>query len=457
MIYECCFSVDWGTEVAIYLRNYFGKLMHNIFDVFFKKFLSSSFIQLIGAAVSVLLGIMLARYLGPDKYGVYSLTIAVISFLSIPVIAGTPLIIVREIAKCNNGSGHKIINGIIIWSVLWVVFISFIIFLIIYIINVFDINVLKIDQYLIYAVFLIPLRGLLYNISAIFNGFSFSNLSQFPNVLFVPLFTLVFVYVLFSMNYNVDIISIIEIQIYVSFMCILIFMVILFRKIKFRKVKPKFLHKKWGISLLPFTLMVLISTLNTEISSIMLGLYSNLSSVAYFKVAAQGTIILTLILKSLDVIIGPEISYNFSKNNKKEIQMLLNKSVKINIIMSLPIALLFIFKGDWFISILFGKEYVSSAIVLSILSLGQIVNILTGSAGQVLNMTNKENETLKSLIYAIIVNVMLMVILIPIYHEIGAAISVAVSTSVLNILMAKKVYQEYKLKTWLSLNMKVRC
>jgi len=91
---------------------------------------------------------------------------------------------------------------------------------------------------------------------------------------------------------------------------------------------------------------------------------------------------------------------------------------------------------------LFGSSFTAGANALSILSLGQFVNALTGSVGYMLLMCGHEKSLRNTLIGAALLNVMLNVTLIPRYGIIGAAVAGATSNVWMNISCAVLVYRK---------------
>jgi O-antigen/teichoic acid export membrane protein len=172
-------------------------------------------------------------------------------------------------------------------------------------------------------------------------------------------------------------------------------------------------------------------------------------SVGFFKVALQGVTLVTLGFTAMNNIIGPKVARLYRSGDLVSTQALLTKSVKLNMIFTIPIAMVLIFFGEWFIKILFGEQYLASHQLLIILSVGQILNICFGSVGLVLNMTGNEKHSLKALTITLLINVVLLLILVPEYKAIGAAIAVSISLVLWNILMSIDVYRVTKLKTWL--------
>lgn len=66
--------------------------------VLIKAVTGSGFIRVVGMGFGFLVGIQLARGLGPSGYGIYGLVMAFISILAVPVEFGIPSLLTREVA-----------------------------------------------------------------------------------------------------------------------------------------------------------------------------------------------------------------------------------------------------------------------------------------------------------------------------------------------------------------------
>jgi hypothetical protein len=61
-----------------------------------------------------------------------------------------------------------------------------------------------------------------------------------------------------------------------------------------KKCAPKYTLRNWHASLLPFTIIAFVGTLNMELASLLLGWLVDTESVAYFKVAMQAVALIAL-------------------------------------------------------------------------------------------------------------------------------------------------------------------
>jgi O-antigen/teichoic acid export membrane protein len=86
------------------------------------------------------------------------------------------------------------------------------------------------------------------------------------------------------------------------------------------------------------------------------------------------------------------------------------------------------------IDVTFGSSYTIASTALQILVVGQVLNVFFGSVGTILNMTGMEKEAVTSIAIAIIVNISLDLVLIPLFGMVGAASASALSIFVWNMI-----------------------
>jgi O-antigen/teichoic acid export membrane protein len=416
-----------------------------------KLFMGTASISLFAQGLSVITGIIYARFMGPEEFGLYAYVLSILGLLTLPVVAGLSGLMVREIANFQLEEKWQYLRGIIVWSRWYVLIISFLMVAMTSIALYYDFFKASVASLLIIAIVVIPIRGLLNQQSAILNGFRKPVLAQIPSLVLTPVITLGFVFFLIFNNIELTSEALIKISIVGSLMAFFLSAWYLNKIIKQESKieKPKFLIKQWHVSLTPFTLMVIVGTLNIDLATIFLGWLDSTESVAFLRVAMQGMMLILLGIHSINSIIGPQVARFYRQGDLKQTQQLLTKSVRLSSLVSLPIILVLIVFGKFAIEVLFGKEYLPAYPLLVILSLGQAVNVLMGSVGLVLNMTNNEKYTLRALLITLFISVILLLVLIPIYSAIGAAIAVSAGLIIWNLLLSIEVYRLTGLKAYL--------
>ncbi|MEZ8281652.1 flippase [Vibrio splendidus] len=421
-------------------------------SVLIRRMLNSAGVQLFGKALAVTTGIVLARTLGPEDYGVYSLCLSVIAIFMLPVIAGVPNLIIREISYylCEKDWGRYI--GVIKWSRAYVLLTSacmVVVMVFFYKTSFFSESSKSI---LLIAAILIPIKGLIVQQGAILNGLSKPSLSLFVLNVASPLIMLAFItYDYLWSPVEESLIRFIYYLVIANVIGAIISEVILKKAVleKTLPEQPKYELSKWNKAILPFSLMAIIGTLNIELSSVFLGYFSSKESVGYFKVAMQGVGLVALSLTSINAVIGPNIASTYKLGNLEVTQQILRQSVRMSSIIGIPFLLILCVFGEEVIILLFGKEYIPSVIIILILSVGQVFNVIFGSVNLILNMIGKEKEAMKIITCTLFINLILLLVLVPKYHEVGAALSTSISMVFWNVLMSLKIRKEAKLISWL--------
>jgi O-antigen/teichoic acid export membrane protein len=417
----------------------------------YRKFTGTAGVMLISRGLVMALGIIVARYLGPEQFGLYSFALAIISMATLPVVAGLPNLLIREIAYFHLEEKWTLLAGVINWSRVYVLVLSLVIIICMYLGLHFDFFNSSVSDLLWVAVLLIPLKGMLSQQGAVLNGFRQPILAQLPVQIFAPILMLIILCLYIFSGADLTGSKLINISILASLFALVTSAILLNKTIKAatNKCEPEYTIKNWHTSLLPLTIIAFISTLNMELASVLLGWLVDNEAVAYFKVAMQAVALIALGLNSVNAVIMPNVARLYKQGDFKATQALLTKSVRLSALFSVPIIFFLIIFGEFVISLLFGKNYLQAYPILVILCLGQLVNVLIGSVGLVLNMTGNEQSAQKSLAVTLILNVLLLITLVPLYGSIGAAIAVTVSLICWNVLMAFDVHKMTKLKTWL--------
>ena len=147
-----------------------------------------------------------------------------------------------------------------------------------------------------------------------------------------------------------------------------------------------------------------------------------------------------------NAMVGPMYSKYFVEKNFEEIEKLALNSTKLIFLIGLGVLIfLFLFKTQ--LISLFNIDY--NVIITSYLTaIGlSFVYAMTGAVGLILQMTGKQNVQMYVSIFALIANVLLNIILIPIYGLLGAIFSTYLSLILLNITLSVIVKKEFGIRT----------
>lgn len=173
--------------------------------------------------------------------------------------------------------------------------------------------------------------------------------------------------------------------------------------------------------LLNWTAIFMLGAMVTEQE---LGIY-NLS----YKLASLAM----LVIISMNVVLAPKIAELYKTNNLKELHSVIKKATRLVIILTTPIVLFLLFFSNFVLGV-FGSNFVQGKTALIIISVGVLLNVLTGNVDQILNMTSHQKILKNITILGFLLNVLLNLVLIPIYGINGAAIASLITNMVFNLI-----------------------
>ena len=183
-----------------------------------------------------------------------------------------------------------------------------------------------------------------------------------------------------------------------------------------------------------------LSAIHAQASIILLGILGSEKLVGIYFVSYRLATMVTFILIAANTALAPIIARLYAEGDLERLQHVITKSVRILLLVSLPLALAFILEGHWFL-LLFGPEFTQGRVALAILCLGQIVNIASGSVGFLLIMTGHERQAALGLAISVLANIVLNVTLIPVWGLKGAACATAISMLIWNVLLVVMVHK----------------
>lgn len=190
-----------------------------------------------------------------------------------------------------------------------------------------------------------------------------------------------------------------------------------------------------------------IQAINSNLDVVMLGALVDAETAGIYKIASTAALLAVAGLQAINMVFMPRFAEAHKRGDLPALQRLATQSVRLILITALPGALILIFFGNWILNIAFGNEYDASYVPMVILVVGQLANAFCGSVVAILNMTGHEYDTLKGVLAACVLNVLLNVILIPLYGAEGAAIATASTLLAWNLLLVRVVRRRLNIVT----------
>ncbi len=403
-------------------------------------------VQAMNRALTLALGIILARSLGAEGYGVYAYAFAIMSLLLVVGEAGVPTLLMREVAASLSLENWGLLRGALIRGGQFVGLVS---------ISVSAIGLLvlwwladSLSAPVLYTTALmllvLPLSALCKTIAHALRGLHHVVLGQAVNMLIRPLLVVLLVGICFLLwpelrqpHYAM------AAQLTGATLVLLVGMFILLRFLpaETKTADPEYRSRDWIKSALPFTLIGGAGIINNHADIIMLGWFTGSEDVGIYRVAVQGAILVAFGLQAANAVVAPQFSRLYAQGDMTRLQHLVTQSARVILFAALPVALAFILAGALLVSWVFGTEFAAAHVPLAILSAGQLVNAGFGSVGFLLNMTGHESITARILWQTALLNIVLNGVLISLYGTSGAAVATSISLVVWNALLYRQVHQ----------------
>ena len=395
------------------------------------KLLKESFWALLAkffaAGMGFLLFIILPRMLGPNDYGIFSLTLSILVFFMLFADFGISASSSKFIAQYIRKDGSQIRN--ILNDALLLRFFTLVI---VFVVGYFSINFLTktfkmpaLSETLFVGIFLVVFWTLAEHFKKIFQGFHrlkfnfYITLVEFSfkivlSILFILYYGLLGVLFAFSIAYILSIV----IGLFFTY------------KYFYCDFEEASLAKSFRRELIDYAIpMIFISAsfyVFTEIDTIFLGFFTTPTDIGYYSVGKQLARYLPIFAAGTGIALGPMYSH-ITRENIIELKRTYNKTLKfISFSYFVISALLFIFAKEVII-LLYGIDYIPSTTILRILLFFMFFFAISSIVSQVIDYMGLAKKRAIALVIAVLLNISLNLLLIPIYGGEGAAMATVIS------------------------------
>jgi len=173
--------------------------------------------------------------------------------------------------------------------------------------------------------------------------------------------------------------------------------------------------------------------LGRSVSADEIGIYNSAFRIGYLSL---------FFVAAMNVVILPSVSELYHQKDMVKMKKVVNRSTQLVILLTLPLALVLIFFGEFILSLL-GKGLDGGSMTLTLITLGGLFNAMTGNVDQILNMTGNQKMVSILFFFGFVLNVILNLFLIPAYGIEGAATSSLITNIIVNtafvIIIKKKL------------------
>lgn len=401
----------------------------------------SIIVRVIGTGLAFILSIVLARTLGAEGFGTYSFVLSLLIFLSIPLQAGFPNLVVRETAKSHQRNDWLSIKGLMIWILKLVSIYSIGLFMGLIVLYLFDINLIdkKRQEVFLVGLLLIPLIPVILIQNAAIRGLGKVVIGIIPDSVLRPGFALVLIS-LSLLFYHENLTPLNAMLLYtVSILISFIISLIIIWKLTPKENRNLSLYhteiKEWKKAAYPLTIVGGLQLMYSYIDIIILGFFHSNEDVGVYRAVGQLGTLVVFGLTAINQMLHSHFAKLYASNDIDKLQKIVTYSSFVIFAVAAIPSIVFIFYGEFVLGTIFGEEFMVGALPLAILTIGQLANATFGSVGALLNMTGHEKDAMRGMIYSLGINLLFGFILIPLYGMIGAAISTAISLIIWNAIL----------------------
>lgn len=390
-------------------------------------------LRIFGMGFGFLVGVQLARGLGPYGYGVYGVAMSVISLMMIPTEFGLPQLVTREVAAAGAAGDTGLLYRLVVWSGKFVLFNSLGLALIaaaVLLWSGFEQDV-ELFNTLMWGLLLVPIVATSNVLAAALRGLhriiegQVSELLLRPGALSVMLLMSAvwlgggFLTPSYAMAFNV---------ITASFgAAYVIWQLGPFLRRRGDSSLLSGTSRKWLTSALPLAMGDGMRILSGQIAILVLGATVGNSEAGLYRVAFGVYTVATLPSALLNSVCSPMLSTLHGEGRHDALQRLNSWMVLFLVTAAIACIVPFAISGKSIIGFIFGPAYEGSNSILLILLIGEFFASLLGHPTIVLTMLRHERAVVWYSFFALLMNLLICLLLVPLYGGVGAALGVALS------------------------------
>lgn len=204
----------------------------------------------------------------------------------------------------------------------------------------------------------------------------------------------------------------------------------------FKKTETAIFKKLSTKQILQFSSPMMVSSLFLFLLNwtdvFMLGFLTSTREVGIYNVAYKLASLSMLVIISVNVVLAPKISELYQSNQLIELHKTIRKLTRIVFLITIPIVLFLIIFSEFILG-MFGTNFIEGQTALIIITIGMLLNVLTGNVDQILNMTDNPKILKNITLFGFVITVALNSFLIPKYGINGAAIASLITNIVFNV------------------------
>jgi O-antigen/teichoic acid export membrane protein len=198
---------------------------------------------------------------------------------------------------------------------------------------------------------------------------------------------------------------------------------------------------------LPIYLSMLVGQFGSKIATLVLGFFGTFSGIGIYVAASRVAGVGYLFYWSLMRIAMPMVADLHSRGKIDQLERMYQTMTKWGMIFNLPVFFSMAIFARPLLSI-FGPDFVAGASSLIILAFAVLFDVSTGVCGTIVTMTGHSKLSLANSVISLVVSVGLHLLLIPRWGLVGAAVASVFCAVLINVLRLVEVYLLFKIQPY---------
>ncbi len=395
-------------------------------------------IVLVGRLGGILMGIALARLLGPSHYGVYVYAVSILTLIAFLPRLGLPVLLLREVGAARASGDADGMGAALGFTAAWVLAVAGILSVGLWVLGpglfadagTLDPRAFWIGLPLILVMPLVSLS------SRHLQGLGRAAYSQMGETLtrYAVLVSGLVIIAVWSGGALVTAPQAMALNVLAftaSLGLMLGFSAVFTPKAAWRAAfNPALVRERsagWLTTALFFSGLTGLGALSAEAMILVVGHYLPPEEVSTFRVATHAAMLAVFGLRTFELIATPRYAALHRAGDLEGLQRLSTLSARLGLALCVPIVLLFFVFGREALGLIFGDAYRGAYPCLMILISGYAVNTLTGPVIALLNMAGQERVTFRVQTASTLAQVSLAIALTPVLGLVGTAAAVALT------------------------------
>lgn len=377
--------------------------------------------------MGVLITIVLARLLGPERLGQYAFAFSTAALLTLPFLQGLPVLVLRESSRAPSALRAQKSARLMRFA-LGVVAIAALVLGLAALAVVWrgTGRAFGTEPLLTAAALALPLVGVLtLCLGAVLRAKGHAVAGQVPDMAVRPaVFLTLLVIAWFWLDLDAG--TAMALHLCAAGIALAVGLVRLLRMHALaageREPVP---FRAWALALLPLSTLAGMQMINGQIDLVILGLLGKDSDVGIYRVATLLALQVSFMLAIVTAVVAPSFAKLHRDGQWDELRRLNRLSARLATAFGAAVFLVYLFAGRWLLDIAVGPGFAAAYVPLLIVGAAHAVSLWAGTTNVLLTMIGHERDVLACVALAVCVNITLNLLLVPRLGIIGSACSSA--------------------------------